>query len=52
MLYVGSNLFSKIKNLIEKYGEKIFGLSDESKEEYRDEAMPVLIEKIKEILKL
>lgn len=43
---------SKTEDLIEKYGEKIFGLSDESKEEYRDDAMPVLIEKIKEILKL
>lgn len=42
----------KSDELQDKYGEKIFGLSDESKEEYREEAIPVLIEKIKEILKL
>lgn len=43
---------SKSDELKEKYGERIFGLTKSSKEEYVDEALPVLVDKIKEILKL
>ncbi len=42
----------KSDDLQEKYGEKVFGLTPDSKEEYVEEALPVLVDKIKEILKL
>lgn len=43
---------NKSEELKDKYGEKIFGLSGDSRHRYVSDAMPVLIEKIKEILKL
>ena len=43
---------NKSEELKDKYEEKIFGLSGDSRHWYVSDAMPVLIEKIKEILKL
>lgn len=43
---------SKSNDLQEKYGEKVFGLTPISKDEYVEEALPVLVGKIKEIIKL
>lgn len=43
----------KSKQLIEKYGKDIFGLTNESKAEYRKEVMqPELVKAVKQILKL
>lgn len=42
----------KSEDLKDKYGDKIFGMTRDSKEEYVNEAIPVLVDKIKEILKL
>lgn len=57
-LDVGSDMLEiestdwKSSELQEKYGEKIFGLTDESKNEYAKEALTALIEKIKNNLNL
>lgn len=43
---------SKAPNLKEKYGNDIFGLTDESKSEYIQELKPVFVKKMKENLKV
>lgn len=55
-LDVGSDLLEvdstdyKSEELQEKYGEKIFGLTDDSKITYTDEIFPVFLQKIEDIL--
>ena len=57
-LDVGSDMLEiestdwKSSELQEKYGEEIFGLTDESKNEYAKKALTALIEKIKNNLNL
>ena len=57
-LDVGSDILEiestdrKSEELQKKYGEKIFGLTTSSKQEYLQEAFPVLLEKVKDILNL
>lgn len=42
----------KSDELKDKYGEKIFGMSPDSRGKYVEDAIPVLVAKIKEVLKL